>query len=737
MNPFAILSLLSSVITIFLGNFIYYKNPNNRLNQLIGVLCFLVAYLSFVEFGLRQAETIYTAYYWLKATFLWPFLTPLLLTIVLVVTRRHNFLKNRLFLAILFIPSVLISFFTLQGNLIVGSLADKYWGWTALLAIDSPVLIVVSVWIIILGFASIILSYQHYMRSRGAEKTQMLYIFTGLTTVLMVSLVTELVLPLLSVEFPEMTYLSAVFGLLLVSYGVANYRIPALTPTLAANEIVSTITNFLIITDCERRINYVNSVGLKLLGYSEEDVKGNDVEMILTDKVSHDLEVQLKTNQIKDFETKLRSKGGISIPVLLSVSVISKGSNKFGILFMGVDITKTKAIEKEKRTIAKQTIERQSMLLDLYKANIYDQQTTLKKITETVSKTLKVDRVSVWFFNGDKSALKCADLYICKEDVHEKNHTLKSSDYPKYMDALKTSPNITAYDVMENDATSELKESYLAPNKIKSMMDIPIWLEGEIYGVLCHEQTVNMRKWTYDEQDFAISVSYIISLSVEATKRDNAQKQIIDSLEEKNVLLREIHHRVKNNMQIISSLLSLQASTIKNPEMKNMFNESQNRVRSMSMIHEQLYQRDDLSKIDFNIYVNGLIKSLFQIYTTSIKQVKWKVEIKDVKLGLETAIPCGLIINELVSNSLKHAFKGDMKGEIVVKMKKFDDTITLLVSDNGVGLPDDFNMDEQPTLGLKLVNTLVNQLEGNLDIHLKDATTFTINFKELSYKKRE
>lgn len=404
---------------------------------------------------------------------------------------------------------------------------------------------------------------------------------------------------------------------------------------------------------------------------------------------------------------------------------------------MGVDITETKAIQKEKRAIAQQTIERQGVLLDLYKANIYDKQKTLNKITETVSKTLNVDRVSVWFFNEDKTELKCADLYIPIENVHEQNQKLTSSDYPIYMNALKKSPNITADDVMKNKATSELKKSYLEPNNIKSMMDIPIWLEGEIYGVLCHEQTEYMRKWTYDEQDFAISVSYIISLSLEATKRENAQKQIINSLEEKNILIREIHHRVKNNMQIISSLLSLQASTIENPEMKNMFNESQNRVRSMSMIHEQLYQRDDLSKIDFNIYVNGLIKSLFQIYTISVKKVSWKVDIDEVKLGLETAIPCGLIINELVSNSLKHAFKEGKMGEILVKMEKHDETITLIVSDNGVGLPDDFSIDAQPTLGLKLVTTLINQLDGKLDIHNKDNTTFTLNFKELSYKKRD
>jgi len=438
---------------------------------------------------------------------------------------------------------------------------------------------------------------------------------------------------------------------------------------------------------------------------------------------------------IKDFETTLKTKIGLSIPILLSASLISKKSAPLGILYLGTDIRERKAVENEKRDIAIQTIKRQSILLELYKEDISNHETTLKHLTETVSKTLHVDRVSVWFFNEEKSILKCSDLFKLQENNHETGSVFVAKDYPNYINSLKTS-HITAENAQTHQDTREFRENYLKPNNIISLLDVPIWLQGEMVGVLCHEQTRNMRKWTLEEQDFAASISFIISLSLGASKRDEAQKQIINSLEEKSVLLREIHHRVKNNMQIISSLLSLQSSTIKNPEMKDIFKESQNRVKSMSMIHEQLYQTDDLAKIDFNIYVNGLIKSLFQIYSISHKHIDWHVNIEDVKLDLETAIPCGLIINELVSNSLKHAFEDRLNGMISVNMNKINDLITLKVIDTGVGISNNFQIEKATTLGLKLVKTLVNQLEGELMIEIKDGTSFKVTFKEMNYKRR-
>jgi PAS domain S-box-containing protein len=736
MNPYAFVSLFSFIVAFFLGNFIYYKNPNNRLNQLIALLCLLVAYLSFVEFGLRQSETYSTAYLWSKATFLWPIMTPLLLNIVLIVTKRYELVKNKIFLFLLYLPSIIISMVSLFTNQVSNGLLPAYWGWTTNLTINSPILYLSIVWIIALGLASIILSFKYYQKSKGLEKIQTLYIFIGLTMVLILSLITELILPFISVDFPEITYISATMGLLFIAYGVSNYRLPSLTPALAANEIVTYITNFLVLTDCKKQINYINPAGLKLLGYTEGEIRGRDVDIILPDK--GDLEPNDLTlkDYTKDFETILKSKSGETIPILLSTSYISKKSANLGILYMGTDIRKRKAIEMEKRAVAKQTIDRQSILLEMYKEDISDLENTLKNVTETVAKALDVDRVGVWFFNNEKTVLKLSDLYILQENRHEKDLLLDSDDYPVYIDAIRKSHNITAEDAMIHPDTKEFKDSYLIPEGIQSMMDVPIWLQGDMVGVLCHEQTRNMKKWTFEEQDFAASTSYIISLSLEATEREEAQKQIVNSLEEKNVLLREIHHRVKNNMQIISSLLSLQSSNIEDQNMRDIFNESQNRVKSMSMIHEQLYQTDDLAKIDFKIYVNGLIKNLFQIFSPDWPRIRWVVDIDKVKLNLESAIPCGLIINELVSNSLKHAFKEGSDGNIMIKMRKNGETITLIISDNGVGFPKDFNIEKTSTLGLKLVKTLVNQLEGEMVINTENGTTYEITLKEINYEKR-
>ena len=349
MNTYAFISLFSSIVVFFLGNYIYYKNPNNRLNQLIAILCFLVAYLSFVEYGLRNADNITNAYFWSKATFIWPMLTPLLLTIVLIVTKRNKILKNKLFIILLFLPSTVISLIGLLTNQLNNGLINAYWGWTTILTLNSPILFLTVLWIIILGFTSIILSYMYYRKSSGSEKIQITYILTGLTVVLILSLITELILPLNSIEFPELTYFSSTFGLLFISYGVANYRLPSLTPEIAANEIVRNITNFLVITDCNKKINYVNPVGLKLLGYIKSEIYGKSVDLIFPEhnKIrSRDLH---HNGYTKHFETTLNLKTNDSIPILLSASSISKKTSPIGILYMGTDIRKRKAIEQQKR----------------------------------------------------------------------------------------------------------------------------------------------------------------------------------------------------------------------------------------------------------------------------------------------------------------------------------------------------------------------------------------------------
>ena len=223
---------------------------------------------------------------------------------------------------------------------------------------------------------------------------------------------------------------------------------------------------------------------------------------------------------------------------------------------------------------------------------------------------------------------------------------------------------------------------------------------------------------------------------VDITSHKDAENKIKASLNDKEVLLKEVHHRVKNNMQIISSLLNLQIQYVDDDEAVNVLKESQNRVKSMAMIHEKLYLSNDLTQINFVDYIDSLVSNLFYSYNINNMDIIPLLEIDDININMETAIPCGLIISELVSNSLKYAFPNGQPGELLVSLKSEDDYYKLTVRDNGIGIPEDLEFDNAKTLGLKLVHILAGQLDGEIIINRKSGSEFIIKFKELKYKDR-
>ncbi|MGD2249363.1 MAG: PAS domain S-box protein [Candidatus Methanofastidiosia archaeon] len=221
----------------------------------------------------------------------------------------------------------------------------------------------------------------------------------------------------------------------------------------------------------------------------------------------------------------------------------------------------------------------------------------------------------------------------------------------------------------------------------------------------------------------------ILAILRDVTERKKAEEKISTSLKEKEVLLREIHHRVKNNIQIISSLLNLQSRYIEDKKYAEMLKESQDRIRSMALIHEKLYQSKNLGDIDFGGYIDTLVKALFRSYGVNQEQVVPTVSVEGVSLEIDYAIPCGLIINELVSNVLRHAFP-DGRGEIMITLRSIGDSIELKISDNGVGIPEDIDFRNTKSLGLHLVTILVeDQLGGEIHLDRRCGTTFTITFK--------
>jgi len=218
------------------------------------------------------------------------------------------------------------------------------------------------------------------------------------------------------------------------------------------------------------------------------------------------------------------------------------------------------------------------------------------------------------------------------------------------------------------------------------------------------------------------------------TERKRFIKQITDSLKEKEVLLKEVHHRVKNNFQVIISLLSLQSELINDPKILPYFIESKNRIKSMSLIHELLYRQTNFDYIDVRHYIDNLVDYLKRSYAESNLNIIFLSDVDEINIDIDTIIPCGLIINELISNSIKHAFPDSKQGEIHISFKrKPDNFFYLTVKDNGVGISKEINIENLKSLGMMLVNTLTRQLAGNLNIKSSPlGSEFEIKFPAIT-----
>jgi len=260
--------------------------------------------------------------------------------------------------------------------------------------------------------------------------------------------------------------------------------------------------------------------------------------------------------------------------------------------------------------------------------------------------------------------------------------------------------------VIKGDVVKEDVEiNYRGRNLVLSVTEVPLHNEkGEIYA--------------------------ICGIARDITRRVELEKNLESSLREKEVLLREIHHRVKNNMQVISSLLNLQAHYVNHPEFTSIIKECQNRIRSMALVHEHLYQSKNLASINFADYLNKLIIHLYNAHRVRQEKIALEFETEDLYLEIGLAIPLGLLASELISNSFKHAFPGERRGKVRVSLKPLSSSFYQLeVSDNGVGLPNELNLKESKTFGMQLVSLLSEQIEAKIDVERSGGTKFLVTFK--------
>ncbi|MGC4365077.1 sensor histidine kinase [Hydrogenophaga sp. R2] len=222
----------------------------------------------------------------------------------------------------------------------------------------------------------------------------------------------------------------------------------------------------------------------------------------------------------------------------------------------------------------------------------------------------------------------------------------------------------------------------------------------------------------------------ILSVILDLSERKQSERRIQEALAQKDLLLREVHHRVKNNLQVIHSLLDLQAMRLQDHDLVGALRESQNRIRSMSLIHQTLYQSENVAQVDFARFLDELVRGLTDSYRSEAGQVRIGVQANGIKLPINEAIPCGLVINELVSNALKHGFPDGRSGHIEVELREpAPGEVVLSVNNDGVPIAEDRNLRQTQTLGLQLVQLLTRQLGGVLDIHRSNPVRFELRFK--------
>lgn len=399
------------------------------------------------------------------------------------------------------------------------------------------------------------------------------------------------------------------------------------------------------------------------------------------------------------------------------------------LLRLGIDISEKK--ESEQALQQRDRLLMASAEANTYLMSYYDDEEVWQKILKILGKAVNADRVYIFENSIDPASgdhLMSQRFEWSRDCISAQinNPKLQNLSYekcfPSWYKELSQGNIISGF---VKNFSQEIRR-ILEPQDILSILVVPIITDGKFWGFIGFDDCHSERKWLIGE----ISILKTMASSIgSAIAQKQAQRQIQASLREKTVLLKEVHHRVKNNMQVISSLLNLQAQHIQDKEARAMFEDSRNRVKSMALIHEKLYQSENLAQIDFAAYIKNLTQHLASSYFERSRRIDLDLKIQNVLLGVDQAIPCGLIINELVSNALKHAFPRQKEGKIrIVFQSDGNGGLNLEVSDNGIGLPKSIKLEESETLGLQLVTTLVNQLDGNLEIKRNGGTSFRIDF---------
>ena len=442
----------------------------------------------------------------------------------------------------------------------------------------------------------------------------------------------------------------------------------------------------IVVTNLTGRIKYVNPYYAKVHGYRQKELLGEKMSVFHTNKQIKDYKekyhIWFKTGYFREDKIYHKRKDGTTFPMFMNGVIIkNKLAKPVYLAYFAIDITEKVNTEND-----------------------------LKKSEEWID-----------------LALKCGDLGIWNWNI--KTDRITFNDTSLKMLGYIGDKNISYYTLWENlvhpDDKGKLKQTIMRHLKSKKYffsVELRIHTGSGEWKWILYRGKVMKR----NSNGEALSVS---GTQLDITELKQTEEQLKASLMEKDVLLRELHHRVKNNLQLIISMLNMQMRQIENNETKDILIDLKNRIYSMAVVHENLYESDNFTKINFTRYIKKLITAIFSSYKIDQKRVEFNIKADNIELGIEESIYSGLIINEIVLNALKHAFIGRDTGKVDIKIyKKIDGNIVVMVNDNGVGMPK--GSYKKNSFGLKLISILVKQLGAVLTIDSSGGTSFKFYFKE-------
>ncbi len=487
------------------------------------------------------------------------------------------------------------------------------------------------------------------------------------------------------------------------------------------------------------KINYANYKIADFLGYTPDDVikmKENfflqfiHPDDILQLKKLYEKYSNTRDNEILDYEYRIKNSKGEWRWFRSYDVVFTRGNDGLVTEMLGsaLDVTDRKKMEEELKKYS-------GHLEELVQMRTHELSSANTKLKEEITERARAERNIIDAEEKFRSLVEnsLVGIYIIQEDIYAYTN-------PKHDEIFGYSRNemlgMSLWKVIPEESKQPMREA--SQKRMSRNFDSLQYS----YKALKKDGTIIDVEVRETKMQYNGSIAVIGTLQ-DITERKKAEEELIrqrehleKSLHEKELLLKEIHHRVKNNLQIIVSLLKLQSKYISDPKDLRIFNSSRSRVETMSLIHEKLYKSKDISDIDLGNYVKDLVTHILKAYKVDHEDISFNLKSDIIKLTIDTAIPCGLIINELINNTLKYAFPEGHHGKIDINITKADDEITLEIKDNGSGIPASFDIANSDSLGLQLVETLIKQISGTVDIDRTEGTKFIIKFKEIKYKER-